>query len=989
MHKALPILILLFCSIFFKIDAKAQTIAGGEVYYELIGAKKYKVTAHLYRMCESGALNGITANVYGDTVVRAMHFKRIGIRKINDTCNNPCNKQNTASNPGFEQHTYVDTIDFNVAPYAVFVSKQICVINFGVRMAARYSKPTTHDTGQFYIDASTNICLSHITKNTSPQFSMEPKFKQGCNYGMIYSPGPLDSTDNDSFVFSLANVQSNYKVNMAYKGSLTPQIPMSPFCLPPGTVNCRALPNAKPPRGFYFDDRNCMINFTPNVCNEIGTIKYKIDEYRFNKQTQKHEWLGYTVREMLLQIYSSGSNLPPRFNGSFLSEYEVCEGNKLCFRKKLQDSDLKDTITLNWDNGIKNAYSKIIDTTAREKELEFCLQTVKSKNRTENQYFTIGAYDKKCNSNLVSLTSVIITKPFPVVKYYNEVKSCGKIKWNSNVYDSLYPNNHPYSRTWIIDYKNNNVIEIKDGLIDSTILHFNGKVIIQHSYYSNTSFNICTVTVRDTINISNAIELPNINNNKDSIICPNTLARFQTSPSKITNFQNLKWYINDSLINSSDSIIQYPFLKHSKIKIQIQNIQGCTIEKTINYNILQHKALLNTDSAYCMGEIIKIQANYANLRRPLTYKWSINNIDTNVSDSAFKIVIDKNKKVKLSIANADQCVFTDSVLSNLYIDPKLKLNGVNVLCRDSIYTASANQVNTNKKFTYQWKLNGIDTFNNDSIFNFIARKDSKITLKILYQAGCSITDSISFKTVSTPRVNLSFAPYQCMGSTFKLKPKVSNSSPNMIYEWSENSTWLSKDSTYSKVYNSNTVLKLKVSNILGCSTEDTAKVFVYNNGPLLIQHVSQYHPSTRIVLKLNKSFAQYRWFDGETASFTTFWVNTLGAPGNYKLWCTGKDLNNCLYSDTIQINTNAFLTTNSILHNDLKVYPNPVGNQLTIASNAIGHAKLYTSEGRLLQEMILEIGLNQMNMVHLSAGIYTLKTEWNGETQITTVIKAQ
>jgi hypothetical protein len=987
MHKTLRIVVFLLCSLFFISEACAQTLAGGEVYYELIGAKKYKVTAHLYRMCESVALNGITANVYGDTVVRAMHFKRIAIAKINDTCNNPCNKQNTASNPGFEKHTYIDTIDFNVAPYDVFVSKQICVVNFGIRMAARYANPTTHDTGQFYIDAATNICLSHITKNTSPQFSMEPKFKAGCNYSFFYSPGPLDSTDNDSFVFSLVDIQSNYKSKIAYMGSFSSQIPMSPFCVVPGLKTCRPIPGAPPSRGFYFDKMGCNTIFTPTDCNEKGTIKYQIDEYRFNKQIQKHEWIGYITREMLIQIYSSGSNLPPRFNGSYLSEYEVCEGNKLCFRKKLQDSNLKDTITLNWDNGTKNAYAKIIDTTAREKELEFCLQTVKSKNRTENQYFTIGAYDKKCNSNLVSLTSVIITKPFPVVKYYNEVKSCGKIKWNSNVYDSLYPNNHAYSRTWLIDYKNNNVIEIKDGLIDSTILHFNGKVIIQHSYYSNTSFNICTVTVRDTINISNAVELPNINNNKDSIICPNTLARFQTNPSKITNFQNLKWYINDSLINSLDSIIQYAFLKPSKIKIQIQNIQGCTLEKTINYNILQHKALLNTDSAYCMGEIIKIQANYANLRRPLTYKWSINNIDTNISDSAFKIVIDKNKKVKLSIANADQCVFTDSVLSNLYIDPKLKLNGVNELCRDSIYTASANQVNTNKKFTYQWKLNGIDTFNNDSIFHFIARKDSKITLKILYQAGCSITDSISFKTVPTPRVNLSFAPYQCMGSTYKLKPKVSNSSPNMIYEWSENSTWLSKDSTYSKVYNSNTVLKLKVSNILGCSTEDTAKVFVYNNGPLLIQHVSQYHPSTRIVLKLNKSFAQYRWFDGETASFTTFWVNTLGAPGNYKLWCTGKDLNNCVYSDTIQINTNAFLKNENVSDNTFKVYPNPVVSELNVESDAFAIVELYTVDGRLVYQSNMHVSHFAIDMQHYVAGLYLLKVKMNDYERTFKIIK--
>src|SRR6478672_1494904 len=117
------VLVALLC-VLTACQAKAQTIAGAEIYYELVAPLKYKVTAHVYRLCEENPLTGLKANVYGDTVVRAMNFQRISIVKLNDTCGNPCQIQNQISNHGYEKHTFIDTVDFNSAPYNVYVTKK-------------------------------------------------------------------------------------------------------------------------------------------------------------------------------------------------------------------------------------------------------------------------------------------------------------------------------------------------------------------------------------------------------------------------------------------------------------------------------------------------------------------------------------------------------------------------------------------------------------------------------------------------------------------------------------------------------------------------------------------------------------------------------------------------------------------------------------------------------------------------------------------------
>ena len=148
---------------------------------------------------------------------------------------------------------------------------------------------------------------------------------------------------------------------------------MTPFCPPvPGTVNCRPLPNAKPPRGWYFDKETGDIVFTPTKCDEVGVVVIQVNEWRRDSATRKWLRIGYTKRDMQLIVKKCPDNNPPYFGIN--NKYAVCEGNKICFSILAKDDPflpnqiVPDTIQLTWNFGIPGASFTIVDPKAREKE---------------------------------------------------------------------------------------------------------------------------------------------------------------------------------------------------------------------------------------------------------------------------------------------------------------------------------------------------------------------------------------------------------------------------------------------------------------------------------------------------------------------------------------------------------------------------------------------------------------------------------------------
>ncbi len=975
-----------FACVFFNFKLCAQVIAGGEIYYELISSKKYKVTAHLYRMCDQSPLNAVNGNVYGGTTMVAMNFKRIAIVRINDTCGNPCNKQNTASNPGFEKHTYTDTIDFNSSPYNVFASKGICVVNFGIRQSGRSSGLTTLPSGVFYIDASVDICLTNINRNTSPEFSMEPKFKLTCNMPTTYSPGPLDTMDNDSFDFSLVDVQSNYKTNVVYTGSFSAQLPLTPFCLPPGIINCKALPNAKPPRGFYFDKNNSVFSCTPSNCGELGIIKYRIDEFRFNKTLQKHEWIGYVTREMLVEVVINTSNNAPVITTTS-TLLKLCEGDKLCYTIKTADTKtlsqkVDDSTTLYWDSGIKNATFKILNPTAREKEGEFCWQTQKNNVRTEPKYFTVATYDKQCNINLCSRTFRVDVITSPKYFYKNTTGACGLVKWNVYVSDSFYPNFNATNKTVIKSFPGNQILYSGNGLKDSVNIHQDGKVIVEHIF--NT---YCPIVVQDTLTLSGTLIMPDINDNLDVIVCKNKSVMFNFKASRIPSLKTFNWYLNDSLINQSDTIISIAITKASAVSVLIEDNSGCKAERNVSYSLKTHQAIATIAQILCPNTLVTVNANIKTLSRPVNYSWKLNGMDTATNDSVLNFKINAGSKIILVVKDANQCEFKDSINDRMWPAVKFNFGYLNEVCKDSLASAKAFNIVATKPYTYSWQINNKSVVNMDSILILKLVNHTGFSLNIQDANGCSLQKTGLTIAVKTPEVSLKDSNYSCFNDLINIIPNIINRTAKINYQWSINKTNVSSDSVLTRKLFAKTIIGLKVSNNLNCSTEDTAIFFIYPQVPLVIKSKVNYHPSSFILLSTTKNYISYQWFNGRTTAIDSFSASDLGAPSKYKVWCRTTDLNGCEYNDTIEINTNAFLGLNGILDGGIKIYPNPVSQSLNIDLAENANLSLLSIDGKTIGAYDLYKGVNTINLSQYSSGIYFLRIELLGAHRIFKIIK--
>jgi hypothetical protein len=109
------------------------------------------------------------------------------------------------------------------------------------------------------------------------------------------------------------------------------------------------------------------------------------------------------------------------------------------------------------------------------------------------------------------------------------------------------------------------------------------------------------------------------------------------------------------------------------------------------------------------------------------------------------------------------------------------------------------------------------------------------------------------------------------------------------------------------------------------------------------------------------------------STFAMFWPT--GACGNY---------NNGQVEDYSLKITEA-LATNETSFNKVQLYPNPVKDVLTVSSNKkVNSISVYNTAGQLVKTVQ---NANTVNMNNLSAGVYVVKTDVEGKTETSKVIK--
>jgi hypothetical protein len=500
-------LIFVFCFANFMVSSVyANSAIGGEIQYQYLSPNKYKVVFIVYRNCMRPALKTPEFKIRADStgLTYLIHPLRTSIKDISNVCakdSMPCKPQNAQSNSGIEQHVYETIINFDTL-YFKTIKEFSCKVVFSMFIENRDSMITTLDSSGFYLDAMLNLCGAGVKGNSSPIFKTLPMKDLCCQTGFYYNNGGVELADGDSISFELVDPLNGVNDVAAHKGGLSASIPMTPYCSNVTIVNCRPLPDAKNPRGFYFDKETGDIIFTPMVCNELGVIVLKINEWR---KDSKGKWflIGYVKRETTWSVKTCNKNNSPYVAGN--NKYNVCEGAKICFTFFTRDQQYNpdqtylDTIQLYWDSSIPSASIKILNPLAREKEAEFCWQTSIGDARPDFYRFTALCSENNCNDKLKASRGFLIkVKPKAKDKLVYKKLFKGGVDIYAQPIDSISGLNYRYKNT-IRDSSNSGtpLYNSYNKQRDTFVFTKPGKYIIEHEI-TNPPYN-CPTVYYDTI----------------------------------------------------------------------------------------------------------------------------------------------------------------------------------------------------------------------------------------------------------------------------------------------------------------------------------------------------------------------------------------------------------------------------------------------------------------------------------------------------------
>ncbi|MEZ4805125.1 MAG: hypothetical protein R2852_06500 [Bacteroidia bacterium] len=334
--------ILLFLLFSFSNSAHASHLMGGDITYKWLGGKKYEFTFTIYRDCRGIPFNSPSITMFqkGGVNNTSVNYTRTSIKDITNICDDtsikrPCLPENTTANEGIEEHIFVANVDFGSSPFNIFDDTNSCEVYIKLEQCCRNGAINTLSPANFYIESMLNLCNSNYV-NSSPKFYDVGTLVAFCGEPFLANFSGYDFVDFDSVSYELVNPLSASNTNIGYTGNFSKDIPMTPYCPPnPGTLNCKPLPNAKPPRGFYFNENTGEIKFTPIKCDEVGVISLKVNEFR--KVNGKWLQIGYSIRDVQIIVKNNPTLIINQLQ-VFLILYKFRTREKTCFEISTVDN---------------------------------------------------------------------------------------------------------------------------------------------------------------------------------------------------------------------------------------------------------------------------------------------------------------------------------------------------------------------------------------------------------------------------------------------------------------------------------------------------------------------------------------------------------------------------------------------------------------------------------------------------------------------------
>ena len=421
-----------------------------------------------------------------------------------------------------------------------------------------------------------------------------------------------------------------------------------------------------------------------------------------------------------------------------------------------------------------------------------------------------------------------------------------------------------------------------------------------------------------------------------------------------------QWYKDAQLIvGATDSIINATSSGNYSVKVINSGKCGESADVPVFFNSLPVTVIPESSLNICNGDSVKLVSS-----EPGILQWFINGFEINgATDIAY--VAKSEGHYNVAVKNSKGCGASSSVY--VYINPN-----------SPVITWDLNNLWTNGGYyNYQWYRNGIAIPGaNGENYHPVDTGSYKVVIE---DYGCNNTsDEIH---IDCNNANVPVPVIYWDGGRLNTSPGFSG------YQWYLNGNAISAaDTSFLQTTEFGSYM-VRITGNLNCTNTSNEFVFSCNvagpSKPTVNWNSSQFSTLT--------GYSSYQWYRNDTAiagATTNTYTPAATQFGFYKVTVTN-DLNCSSTSDPKPY----FITaSNDLILADasLRYYPNPVSNTLfidvTMQSSRKIVSTLYDLSGKRIRQQSLKQGRNQIQLEHLSSGMYQLEVQYGVERKVVKVV---
>lgn len=1024
-----------------SLNSIASTVSGAQVTYRYLGSNKFEITYKIYRDCRGTPSNYVDYAIrcVSTTSTKNLKATRVKIEDINYTCPTqtticPTNQTYTGTLPAFEEHTFMDTLDFNGSESSF---KSCCLIQIGTGACCRTGAITTGAGGNdFWVYSTLDLC--NASSNSSPVFNFKPILTAVEGEKMTRSFSARDTIDNDSLSYKFTDPKTSWNGKTNWSGSLDSKNPFEAYY--PASYN-RAngpKPEANPPYGIYLDPISGNLIAMPVKSGEHTVMAVSVAEWRKDSKG-KYIQIGEVVMDIGLIIFSQVNHMPTI---DAKSRYNLCEGQTFKLDIATDDqpynqpppfSNLQnDTVRLTFYKGVKAAKYSINNSAAKLPVGNFEWTPASGDSKKLPYTFSVMAVDNNCPLSGV-LMKTIALYVYPKINVSSNLNKINNYTYATsiNVSNRSYAYvSGKYITTNVQEDIRNYYFKSSGDLYstsetDTIIFKKNGWYHIHQTFLSETDCN--STTLKDSVLISNIPEVyfgvTTLGQYTDTSACKGQMMR---NISKVLNVKrpvSYTWKIGKFTKTDTLGYFDYAYQKTDTLFLSIKDANGLsnsTFRTVFVTDIPSIQA--GQDLTKCQENTVKLKGKSL-INETLGWEWSKNSTVLSMSDSLFTSA---PGTYILKGTNKYACSVYDTLsVSNFKTIPIELLSGV--------YCQSQNEINQSKiisgnpsllfkSINFQLlqtlpKLGG--GFNNLSDlltdnnpgpgYDFsIGFSDSKITWtnairdSLIFSAlaidtnGCKSSDSMFVTLIKMPILHISKKLKEaCINVAFNLDSFASTSS---TYKWLPYNrqgfgTWpsvnpLSSGAIQAGYFSVPGVYKVKFeANNFFCFKSDSVtftvlpkpspKIGIYKNASTI-----KFRDET-INEKSRKWYINNAFFSSEdTLLLSKSFVHL--QPIKLEVI----DNSGCTNDTTIVVNTQIYVIP--IHRSNLSLFPNPAKNEIIL--NQLGawvpsRYEIYDKLGKMLLSGETHSQQETIVLKDMESGSYYLKFMSEGNTVFIPFIK--